>query len=258
METIEIYLNQLADEKSIYAELSHKTGTEIADRESLEEYLENVSDDVRFMLYVSDEDMDDDAVADITVAFDTKCKNEYDIIVEEFLNLIDEEGHFLETAKPRSLVHRDGDLHPAVHVWIVKEKDMGVYILLQKRSAEKLINPCCYDVSAAGHVPQSEEFRISAVRETAEELGIHLNENELEFICLNKSSYNCGNIHDNEIRAVYLCRKKIDADNLTLQDSEVEGVVWAEIDEILASVDNSEFVNCIDYNELLMIKKAVF
>lgn len=258
METIEIYLNQLADEKSIYAELSHKTGTEISDRESLEKYLENVSDDVRFMLYVSDEDMDNDVVADISVAFDMKCKNDYDIIVEEFINLIDEDGHFLETAKPRSLVHRDGDLHPAVHVWIIMEKDMGVYTLLQKRSADKMINPCCYDVSSAGHVPQGEEFRSSAIREVKEELGIKLKENSLEFLSLHRSSYNCGDIHDNEIRAVYLCREKIDADNLVLQDSEVDGVVWAEIDEILASVDNSEFVNCIDYSELLMIKKAVF
>lgn len=258
METIEIYLNQLADEKSIYAEISHKTGTEIPDRESLEEYLENVSDDVKFKLYVSDEDMDSGAVADVSAVFDTKCRNEYDIIVEEFLNLIDEDGHFLETAKPRSLVHRDGDLHPAVHVWIIKEKDMGVYILLQKRSAGKLINPCCYDVSAAGHVPQGEEFRFSAVRETAEELGIELQENKLEFLSLHKSSYNCGDIHDNEIRAVYLCKEKIDEDNLCLQKSEVENVVWAEIDEILASVDNTDFVNCIDYDELMMIKKAVF
>lgn len=258
METIEIYLNQLADEKSIYAEISKKTGTEISDVESLEEYLGNVSDDVKFMLYVSDEDMDNDTIADISVAFDKKCKNKYEIICDEFLNLIDEEGYLLEMSKPRSLVHRDGDLHPAVHVWIIKEKDMGVYTLLQKRSADKLIHPCCYDASAGGHVPQGEEFRISAVREVAEELGISLQENKLEFLSLSKSSYNCGDIHDNEIRAIYLCREKIDADNLNLQKSEVENVVWAEIDEILASVDNTAFVNCIDYSELMMIKKAVF
>lgn len=258
METIEIYLNQLADEKSIYAELSHKTGTEIPDRESLEEYLENVSDDVRFMLYVSDEDMDSDVVADVSVAFDMKCKNEYDIIVEEFLNLIDEDGHILPESKPRTLVHRDGDLHPAVHTWIIMEKDMGVYVLLQKRSAEKAIHPECYDVSSAGHVPQGEEFRISAVREAAEELGVKLSEGDLQFLSLHKSSYNDGAIHDNEIRAVYLCTKKIDMDNLVLQTSEVSDVVWAEVDELLASKDNDNFKNCIDYDELFMIKKAVF
>lgn len=258
MDDIEIYLNQLADEKSIYAELSHKTGTEISDRESLEEYLENVSDDVRFMLYVSNEDMDNDVVADISVAFDMKCKNEYNIIGDEFLNLIDEEGHFLPVSKPCTLIHRDGDLHPAVHVWIIKEKDMGVYVLLQKRSAEKAIHPNCYDVSSAGHVPQGEEFRISAIRETAEELGINLHEGKLEFLGTHKSCYNNGDIHDNEIRAVYLCREKIDTDNLVLQASEVSEVAWTEVDELLASVDNENFANCIDCAELFMIKKAVF
>lgn len=256
METIEIYLSKLADEKSIYTEISAKTGTEICNGETLAEYLSN-SSSADFALYISDEQQENAVVNEVTGIFE-KSGVQYECIINEFLNLIDEEGHFLETSKPRSLVHRDGDLHPAVHVWIIREKDMGVYTLLQKRSADKLINPCCYDVSAAGHVPQGEEFRISAVREVAEELGVELQENKLEFLSLNKSSYNCGDIHDNEIRAVYLCREKIDADNLVLQDSEVEGVVWAEIDEILASVDNSDFVNCIDYSELMMIKKAVF
>lgn len=256
METIEIYLNRLADEKSIYAGISAKTGTEICDGENLAEYLANNSS-ADFVLYISDEKQENSVVDEITGIFE-KSGVQYECVTDEFLNLIDEEGHFLETSKPRSLVHRDGDLHPAVHVWIIREKDMGVYILLQKRSADKLINPCCYDVSAAGHVPQGEEFRISAVREVAEELGIELQENKLEFISLHKSSYNCGDIHDNEIRAIYLCKEKIDADNLSLQQSEVENVVWAEIDEILASVDNIDFVNCIDYSELMMIKKAVF
>lgn len=257
METIEIYLNKLADEKSIYAEISAKTDTDIDNSEVLAEYLA-ANNSVKFRLYISDENQENKTISEILDIFEKFAENNCEFIVDEFLNLIDEEGHFLETAKPRTLVHRDGDLHPAVHVWIIMEKDMGVYILLQKRSANKLINPCCYDVSAAGHVPQGEEFRIFAVREAAEELGIELQENKLEFLNLHKSSYNCGDIHDNEIRAVYLCREKIDADNLILQDSEVDSVVWAEVDEILASVDNSEFVNCINYAELLMIKKAVF
>lgn len=257
METIEIYLNRLSDRKSIYAEISAKTGTEICDVPSLEKYLAE-NGDIKFMLYISDEPTENAVVSEVTATFEKSAEGRCEFIGDEFLNLINEEGHFLETSKPRSLVHRDGDLHPAVHVWIIREKDMGVYTLLQKRSAGKQIHPCCYDVSSAGHVPQGEEFRSSAVREVEEELGVKLMENKLEFLSLHKSSYNCGDIHDNEIRAVYLCREKIDADNLVLQDSEVEGVVWAEIDEILASADNTDFVNCIDYSELLMIKKAVF
>ncbi|MDE7364896.1 MAG: NUDIX domain-containing protein [Ruminococcus sp.] len=258
MDDIEIYLNMLEDEKNIYAEISNKTDCKIADSKELADYLDNLSGDVKFKLYISDEDTDNDTVAEVTTAFDTHCKNSYEFIGDEFLNLIDEEGHFLPVSKPRTLIHRDGDLHPAVHVWIIKEKDMGVYVLLQKRSAEKAVHPNCYDVSSAGHVPQGEEFRISAIRETAEELGINLHEGKLEFLGTHKSCYNNGDIHDNEIRAVYLCREKIDTDNLVLQASEVSDVVWTEVDELLASVDNENFANCIDCAELFMIKKAVF
>ncbi|MCM1132946.1 MAG: NUDIX domain-containing protein [Ruminococcus flavefaciens] len=256
METIEIYLNKLADGKSIYAEISAKTGAEIDNADVLSEYLLN--NQAHFRLYISDENKENSTVSEVTGIFGKLCKDNCEFITDEFLNLIDEENHILAKAKPRCLVHRDGDLHPAVHVWIIREKDMGVYLLLQKRSAEKLINPGCYDVSSAGHVPQGEEFRISAVREVQEELGIELQEGNLEFLSLYRSSYNCGEVHDNEIRAVYLCKEKIDADNLVLQKSEVEGVAWAELDEILVSLDNNNFTNCISYDELMMIKKAVF
>lgn len=257
MDDIEIYLNRLADKISIYAEISAKTGTEIDNLEKLAEYLAN-NDSAGFKLYISDENQENTTINDVISVFEKSGKNNYEFITDEFLNLIDDEYHVLEEAKPRSLVHRDGDLHPAVHIWIIKEKDMGVYLLLQKRSANKLIHPSCYDVSSAGHVPQGEEFRISAVREVGEELGIELHEGKLEFLNLYKSSYNCGDIHDNEVRAVYLCKEKICTDNLVLQDSEVESVAWAELDEVLVSMDNKDFPNCIDYDELLMIKKAVF
>lgn len=258
MDDIEIYLNRLADKNNIYAEISNKTNCKIADSTELADYLDNLSDDANFKLYISNEDIVNDTVNEVTAFFDMHCKKSYEFISDEFLNLIDEEGHFLPVSKPRTLIHRDGDLHPAVHVWIIKEKDMGVYVLLQKRSAEKAVHPNCYDVSSAGHVPQGEEFRISAIRETAEELGINLHEGKLEFLGMHKSCYNHGDIHDNEIRAIYLCRERIDAEKLILQASEVSEVAWTEVDELLASVDNQNFTNCIDCAELFMIKKAVF
>lgn len=258
MDDIEIYLSKLADRKNIYSEISAKTSADISDGKALAEYLSGLPENVKFRLYISDEEKTSDTVSEVVDIFKTDCGNSFEIIQDEFLNLIDEEGHILPESKPRSLVHRDGDLHPAVHTWVIMEKDMGVYVLLQKRSAEKQIHPDCYDVSSAGHVPQGEEFRISAVREAAEELGIELRESDLQFLSLHRSSYNCGDIHDNEIRAVYLCTKKIDTDSLVLQASEVSGVVWAELDELLAARNVSNFQNCIDYDELFMIKKAVF
>ncbi len=259
MDDVEIYLNRLSVKGDIYAEIALKTNPDVTDADSLDAYLKNDGLNLNFKLYVSSESESNETIDEIFAVFRKYDGNiSCQVIKNEFLNLIDDDHHMLPQAKPRCLVHRDGDLHPAVHVWIVMKKDMGVYVLLQKRSDKKKIHPECYDVSAAGHVPQSEEFRIAAVRETEEELGLKISEHDLDFLGFHKSSYSCGEICDNEIRAVYLYRKPIDDDQLVLQESEVESVCWAEIDELLAGMDDASFVNCIDREELFMIKKSIY
>ena len=263
MVQIEIYLSKLASYEELYAEAAKKLGVgKIADADELRGILSSVSDDVKYMLYESNEDTINDTVREIIGVFSDAEKNNphisMEVIEDEFLNLIDSEAHITAESKPRSLVHRDGELHPAVHIWIIKRKDMGIYVLLQKRSHEKRIAPDCYDVSAAGHVGQGEEFRSTAVRETAEELGLKIHGSRLELIGLMRNSYTAEGISDNELRAVYLCREDVDVDRLVLQSSEVSDVCWAEIDELLAVMDDGEFKHCISLDELALIKKAVF
>ena len=263
MEEIEIYLNKLSPEKDIYKSISDALGTaEISSKEELSGALMSYGRDAKLMVYISNEDIINDTVKTAEEVF-SECseKNEHisaEFIEDEFINLIDSEARLTSNAKPRSLVHRDGELHPAVHIWIIKRKDMGIYVLLQKRSHEKRISPDCFDVSAAGHVAQGEEFRSTAVRETEEELGIKIHGSRLELVGLHKNNYENGDIHDNELRAVYLCREDIDTDNLVLQSSEVSDVCWAEVDELLAVMDDCTFKHCLDLEELAMIKKAVF
>ena len=263
MEQLEIYLSKLASHDELYAETAKKLGAEhISDGDELRGILNSVSDDIKFLIYESNEDMINDSVRDIIGIFSEAEKNNshisMELIEDEFLNIIDSEAHITSESKPRSLVHRDGELHPAVHIWIIKRKDMGIYVLLQKRSHEKRIAPDCYDVSAAGHVGQGEEFRSTAVRETAEELGLKIHGSRLELIGLMKNCYTAEGINDNELRAVYLCREEVDVDRLVLQSSEVSDVCWAEIDELLAVMDEGEFKHCISLEELALIKKAVF
>ena len=141
---------------------------------------------------------------------------------------------------------------------MIKRRDMGVFVLLQKRAHEKDINPDCYDVSAAGHVSQGDEFRYTALKEVHEELGLDMDRSKLEFIGLKKAEYNKGDIHDNELVAVYICRENINIEDLVLQSSEVSEVCWAEIDELLSVMKYEDIPNCISLEELDMIKKAVF
>lgn len=72
--------------------------------------------------------------------------------------------------KQRSLVHRDGDWHRSVDVWVGVPSSRQ--LVLQKRSAHKDTNPNCWDVSAAGHITGSDSSLDTAVREVQEELGL--------------------------------------------------------------------------------------
>ena len=81
------------------------------------------------------------------------------------------------------MVHRDGDLHRTVHMWVVrKREDGGIDVLLQKRSKDKDSYPGCYDISSAGHVQAGDEFENAALRELEEELGIKALREDLRFI----------------------------------------------------------------------------
>ncbi|CAM9669560.1 unnamed protein product [Phaeothamnion confervicola] len=71
--------------------------------------------------------------------------------------------------RPRSAVHRDGDWHRAVHVWLVNDKGE---LLLQRRSHFKDTFPDKWDVSVGGHLTSGDGSLETAIKEVAEELGL--------------------------------------------------------------------------------------
>jgi isopentenyldiphosphate isomerase/intracellular septation protein A len=88
---------------------------------------------------------------------------------EEMLPLIDESGKIIGSA-PRSLCHSGpGRLHPVVHLQILDGKG-GMY--LQKRSANKDLQPGKWDSAVGGHVSAGEDLNAALARELREELGV--------------------------------------------------------------------------------------
>jgi len=83
--------------------------------------------------------------------------------------------------KPRAAVHRDGDWHRSVHIWLTD----GTSFLLQRRSVHKDTHPGLLDVSCAGHLSGSDASLLTAVKELDEELGFSATEAELAagFVC---------------------------------------------------------------------------
>ena len=101
--------------------------------------------------------------------------------------LAGQEPTSLDVFKARGDVHRDGDWHRSVHIWLIDEEDRMV---LQRRSEHKDTHPGLLDVSCAGHITGDDSVLSTAVRELEEELGLSLSAEEIEaaWVCTLPSS----------------------------------------------------------------------
>lgn len=180
----------------------------------------------------------------------------------ELFDILNEDGTKSGLVRERGVVHRQGSLHAAAHVWVARPgKDGGFDLLLQKRSSQKDSYPGCFDISAAGHVATGDDVFSSAVRELKEELGIEAVPEELAFVgrCRRRveSVFYGRPFLDYEESSIYVYRKPVDAGKLTLQESEVEAVLWMDDTVCLQGVLQESFLNCIYEGELRMVMEFV-
>ena len=154
----------------------------------------------------------------------------------EFFDLIDENGKELGIKKERSKVHRDGDWHKGVHIWII----VGNKILLQKRAPTKDTFPNVFGISCAGHVESGEDYNETAIRELEEELGIKVSTKE--FIFLGKRKFITKDpprkVINNEIIKIYLLNFTGNLKDLKLQKEEVSEIRVFGIKELRELVKN--------------------
>ncbi|KAI3909563.1 hypothetical protein MKW98_013980 [Papaver atlanticum] len=162
--------------------------------------------------------------------------------VEEHFDVLTKTGEKTGITKPRSHVHRDGDYHRAVHVWIYAETTGE--LLVQRRADNKDSYPGLWDISSAGHISAGDSSLISARRELQEELGVTLPNDafELIFVFLHEAVTNNGNFINNEFNDVYLVTTidPIPLEAFTLQETEVSAVKyikWEEYKSLLAKED---------------------
>ena len=140
--------------------------------------------------------------------------------MDEYIDITDENGVPIGISQLKSVVHKKGLYHHTAHVWFYTKNGQ---ILLSQRSSKKTICPLLWDVSVAGHVNFGETIKQAAVRETKEEIGLSISENDLNkigvFQCF--QTYNKG-IIDNEFHNTFIAELKVHLSQLTPQLKEVE------------------------------------
>ncbi len=161
--------------------------------------------------------------------------------MEELIDVLDKNGNKTGKILTREQIHKKGLCHRIVVITII---DTQENILMQQRSKNKTQNSGKWDVTVAGHVESGQTSTEAAIRETLEEVGIKVNEKELEYILTyrNKEIIKEDYI-DDEIYDCYIVKRdKIDLRDIKVQESEVEQVKLCNLKEFNQIIENGNIM----------------
>ncbi|MGC4189870.1 MAG: NUDIX domain-containing protein [Thermomicrobiales bacterium] len=144
---------------------------------------------------------------------------------DERFDLVTAAGTPLGRSKRRADVHRDGDWHRSIHVWIYGIDDGEPFLLFQRRGLDKDTWPGVLDATAAGHLAAGEDVP-DAFREIDEELGIAPAPDRLRWIgtrvCANEQP---PDTLDRELQEVFLLREDASLTTYRPNPAEVDSLV---------------------------------
>jgi isopentenyldiphosphate isomerase len=127
--------------------------------------------------------------------------------------------------KARAAVHRDGDWHRSLHVWVTGDGDGGPFLLFQQRSARKDTWPNRLDATVGGHFRAGETLT-DALREVEEEIGVAAPLPALRSlgvrVCANEAE---AGVVDRELQDVFLLRDDRSLVAYQLHPAEVAALV---------------------------------
>jgi len=129
-------------------------------------------------------------------------------------------------------VHRDGDWHTALHIWVGGLDERGcAFVLFQRRSATKDTWPGALDVAVGGHVRSGETLADTA-REAEEEIGLAVPAGSL--VRLGRRFARGTTLPDNELQEVFGLRSDLPLEAYRLHPDEVDGLIRLPLDDALA------------------------
>lgn len=151
---------------------------------------------------------------------------------DELFDVLDARGGPTGVTKPRGLVHRDGDWHRALHIWVGGVGDEGPFVLFQRRSRGKDTWPGALDVAVGGHARTGETLA-ATVREAEEEIGLALGLDALTPLGRRfRAARPADPARDNELQHIFAVRSDAPLHAYRLHPEEVDALVACPLDAV--------------------------
>ena len=183
----------------------------------------------------------------------------------ELFDILDFHGNPTGNVKARGLVHRDGDWHRGLHVWIYGCNGAGEpFMLFQRRSMSKDTWPGKLDVAVGGHFSAGEALE-ETLRETEEEIGLEASVEQL--VPLGRRFIeDIGDTYiDRELDEVFALRCDQPLDAYRMHPEEVDALVTVELTALhrmfhddAATIPAHEFVRDGEHATRISISLADF
>jgi isopentenyldiphosphate isomerase len=106
--------------------------------------------------------------------------------------------------KARAAVHRDGDWHRSIHVWVAGTDEYGPFLTFQRRAFAKDTWGGKLDATVGGHFRAGESLT-ETLREVEEEIGVTVSRADLKPLGVRVSVNDIGPaIRDHELQSIFL------------------------------------------------------
>lgn len=154
---------------------------------------------------------------------------------DELFDVVTADGLPTGRTKRRADVHRDGDWHRAIHIWVYGVTDGEAFVLMQQRGLRKDTNPGMLDPTVSGHLGAGERVD-DAYREMEEEIGLAADPARMRHIGVRPRASEQADrgILDRELQDVFLYRDDRPLDGYTPNPAELEALVRLPLPQTIA------------------------
>jgi isopentenyldiphosphate isomerase len=153
---------------------------------------------------------------------------------DEPFDVVRADGAPTGEVKARAAVHRDGDWHRAIHVWVAGHDERGLpFLTFQRRSPRKDTWPGRLDATVGGHYRAGETLA-ETLREVEEELGVRAMMRELHPLGVRVWANEAEpGVVDREIQEVFLWHDDRPLAVFAPNPAELAGLARFPLDDLL-------------------------